>query len=192
MSFTRREDARPGIRRDPHPALLPSCCRSALHCCSTLRVPSQHPATPQPRRRPRTRLSTLFRPLLPSAQALCAHPTSRYQSLQTSRSAPSAITWCAASPAAAPAATPSANPAATPARPPSSTPSLAHTLTTALFPSPNRSLGLALTLSPNPMLSPTQPRPKPNPDNPKPNPSPIPRPHPRRGTARSLVPTCDP
>ena len=29
----------------------------------------------------------------PSAQALCAHPTSRYQSLQTSRSAPSAITW---------------------------------------------------------------------------------------------------
>jgi len=38
-------------------------------------------------------VTTRNRPLLPSAQALCAHPTSRYQSLQTSRSAPSAITW---------------------------------------------------------------------------------------------------
>ena len=38
-------------------------------------------------------MTTRNRPLLPSAQALCAHPTSRYQSLQTSRSAPSAITW---------------------------------------------------------------------------------------------------
>ena len=100
------------------PSCRPPAAAARGHCCRTLRAPSQHPATAQPRRRPRTRVTTRNRPLLPSAQALCAHPTSRYQSLQTSRSAPSAITWCAATPGAIPA------------RRASTTPSLAHTLTT--------------------------------------------------------------
>ena len=50
-SFTRREDARPGIRRDPYPVLPPSCRRSAWallpYPTSTLAAPCHGPASPQ-------------------------------------------------------------------------------------------------------------------------------------------------
>ena len=100
MSFTRREDARPGIRRDPYPVLPPSCRPAAAllppQRVGTAAVPYEHPRSTLPRPSlaagPARELAHATAPL-PSAQALCAHPTSRYQSLQTSRSAPSAITW---------------------------------------------------------------------------------------------------
>jgi len=50
-SFTRREDARPGMRRDPYPVLPPSCHRSAWallpYPTSTLAAPCHGPASPQ-------------------------------------------------------------------------------------------------------------------------------------------------
>ena len=63
MSLTRREDARPGIRRDPYPVLLPSCRPAALlpPCCcpaaalllpqrvGTAAVPYEHPRSTLPR-----------------------------------------------------------------------------------------------------------------------------------------------
>ena len=52
MSFTRREDARPGIRRDPHPVLPPSCRPAAAlppQRVGTAAVPYEHPRSTLPR-----------------------------------------------------------------------------------------------------------------------------------------------